>query len=140
MVFLDTNAFAALVNPRDQNHAAIIHIYQRLLEENHLLLTSNFVLDETYTLVRRRVSHAAAAALMETIARSSIRIRRITEEHETMAAAIFLRYAEHAFSFTDCTSFALIETDRIPLVLTVDRDFRHYRFRHPVRIIPELAR
>ncbi|MBI2455423.1 MAG: hypothetical protein HYV46_04720 [candidate division NC10 bacterium] len=50
---------------------------------------------------------------------------------EAEAEHIFLRHADKDFSFTDCTSFALIETKRLEAVLSFDRHFSQYHFRHP---------
>ena len=48
------------------------------------------------------------------------------------AERIFLRHADKDFSFTDCTSFALIEAKRLDAVLSFDRHFSQYRFRRAV--------
>ncbi len=135
-VFLDTNAIAALANKRDQSHLPVVQAFQSLVARNEPIVTTNFVLDETYTLVRRRVGHAAAVAIMRRVEQSAIKVFHVSPVHETRAKAIFIRYGDKHFSFTDCTSFAVIEQKRIPLVLTVDQDFRLYSFRHCVAVLP----
>jgi hypothetical protein len=42
--------------------------------------------------------------------------------------AIFEKYADTAFSFTDCTGFAVMRRAKIRLALTLDRHFRQFGF------------
>jgi predicted nucleic acid-binding protein len=45
---------------------------------------------------------------MNEIERSNVTILRISEDIEESAKAIFRRFADKRLSYTDCTSFALI--------------------------------
>jgi len=60
-IFVDSSAWYALVNARDKNHLAA----KRFLEAGHRLLTTNFVIDETITLVLVRKGYQAAVDLGE---------------------------------------------------------------------------
>ena len=64
-VFLDTGAFLALADEDDDHHTAAKSIYAELLQARAQLLTSNFVLSETYTLIRSKVSHRAAVEFVK---------------------------------------------------------------------------
>jgi len=59
-IFVDTNAWIALNNRRDQWHPFAIDNNKRLLEEGYQYLTTNFVLDETYTGLLMKVGLSAA--------------------------------------------------------------------------------
>ncbi|MBK5273653.1 MAG: PIN domain-containing protein [Desulfuromonadales bacterium] len=67
--------------------------------------------------------------------RSGINILRVTEETEAAATAIFRKYDLPRLSFTDCTSFTLVNTHRIDHVFSFDEHFRMFRFNHPVTIL-----
>jgi predicted nucleic acid-binding protein len=48
--------------------------------------------------------------------------------HSERARALFFRYRAKDFSFTDCTSFALMRELRLREALTIDRHFRQAGF------------
>jgi len=50
-LFVDTSAYFALTDIRDENHEAAIHIIHQLISEQVELLTTNYIIAETHTLV-----------------------------------------------------------------------------------------
>jgi len=96
------------------------------------LCTSNYIVDETCTLVRARTSHGLAVQFLRSLKTSGILVFRLTPAIEAEAERIFIRHDDKDFSFTDCTSFALIGAKRLDAVLSFDRHFGQYRFRHRV--------
>ena len=50
-------------------------------------------------------------------------MREVNRELRQRAGQIFAQFHDQAFSFTDCTSFALCEAHHIQHAVTVDRDF-----------------
>lgn len=73
----------------DDHHTAAKSIYAELLQTSAQLLTSNFVLSETYTLIRSKVSHRAAVEFMKGFDQTGIRVLRVSEANEQTAKAIF---------------------------------------------------
>jgi len=136
-VFLDTGAFLALADEDDDHHTAAKSIYAELLQARPQLLTSNFVLSETYTLIRSKVSHRAAVDFMKRLDQTRIRILRVSEAMEQAAKAIFVRYNDKDFSFVDCTSFALIDHHKLDHAFAFDAHFRQYRFKRNVVVLPQ---
>ncbi|HSP05807.1 MAG TPA: VapC toxin family PIN domain ribonuclease, partial [Acidobacteriota bacterium] len=61
MIFLDTGAFLARYLERDQHHSKALSGWKKLSERANALFTSNFVLDETFTLLGRRAGYTFAA-------------------------------------------------------------------------------
>lgn len=135
-VFLDTGAFLALADEDDDYHTAAKPIYADLLLSKAQLLTSNFVLSETYTLIRSKVNHQAAVEFMRGFDQTGIRVLRVGESIEKTAKAIFVRYHDKDFSFVDCTSFALIDHHRLDHAFAFDSHFRQYRFKRTVVVLP----
>lgn len=131
-VFIDSGGFLAVMDRDDPLHPAARDISARLESIRAQLYTSNYIVDETCTLVRARTSHSLAAQFLRSLKTSGIIILRVTPAMEAEAERIFLRHADKDFSFTDCTSFALIEAKRLDAVLSFDRHFSQYRFRHLV--------
>lgn len=67
MTFVDSGAWIALYNRRDQHHADAIGIFRDLEQQRARLLTTDYVLDETITRLRYDVSHMAAVAFLDHI-------------------------------------------------------------------------
>jgi len=136
-VFLDTGVFLALADEDNDYHSAAKSIYSDLLQSKAQLSTSNFVLSETYTLIRFKVSHRAAVEFMKSFDQTGIRVFRVGEAIEKTAKAIFVRYDDKDFSFVDCTSFALIDHHRLDHAFAFDGHFRQYRFKRTVFALPQ---
>jgi predicted nucleic acid-binding protein len=124
VIFIDTGAFVARYVRRDQYHARARAAWQALSREPWRCYTSNFVLDETFTLLARRASYAFAAQRARALmASKTLEILRPQHEDELEAVNLFEKFADQAVSFTDCTSFALMRRHRIPRVFTFDHHF-----------------
>jgi len=61
VIFIDTAAFLARYLRRDQNHRSAYNAWQQLEAEKARLVTSNFVLDEFFTLLGRRTTYEYSA-------------------------------------------------------------------------------
>lgn len=123
-VFVDTSAWCALFNRQDDHHDWAKALWDRVVREKTRLATSDYVLDETLTLLRSRIHFAAAKEAGEKLFASAI-LRRIhlSEREFLLAWEWFKKYKDHEFSFTDCTSFALMRENKIDQVWTLDGDF-----------------
>ena len=127
MIFVDTSAFLAIENRRDAHHAQAVEARDAYLKRHETLITSDYVLDESYTIIRLRAGHSIAVAFGEAIRRSALlQIEPVTLEGLEAAWRIFKRFADHEFSFTDCTSFALMERLHLSTAFTFDTHFREY--------------
>ncbi|MDO8746227.1 MAG: PIN domain-containing protein, partial [Thermodesulfovibrionales bacterium] len=127
-VFIDTSAFCALTIPKDQHNYLAKSIHKQLNEQKTLLYTSDYVMDEVYTLLKTRGSHRTAVDFMDQINKSHIILLRVTEDVEESAKVIFGRFEDKRLSFTDCTSFALINQFGIEAVFAFDEHFRYHPY------------
>jgi predicted nucleic acid-binding protein len=124
VIFIDTGAFVARFIAKDQYHQKANRAWKSLEREKERLTTSNFVLDETLTLLARRTSYSFAAERGEAIFASSIlAILRPEASDEVAALALFRKLADQEVSFTDCVSFALMRRHRVTRAFTFDRHF-----------------
>ena len=123
----------ALEDTDDENHKSALEFRERIrksLTPFRTLYTSNYVTDETLTLLRERCGLSAAVSFREDLEASSIvRVLWIDTRVEREAWRIFKTHRDKEYSFTDCTSFALMDLHAIKNAFAYDRHFRQYGFR-----------
>jgi predicted nucleic acid-binding protein len=61
-VFADTSGLLALLSDKDEHHAAAARAFRKLQARQSLLVTSSFILVETYALLGRRLGVEAVRA------------------------------------------------------------------------------
>ncbi len=129
-LFVDTSAFYALNDPDDNCY---IRACQLRKDIRISLFTSNFVIDESLTLIRMKLGHQFAVRFGTQVRESRIlKVIHIDETLEETAWQIFEKYADKEYSFTDCTSFATMQKMRISDVFAFDKHFQQYGFTtHP---------
>jgi predicted nucleic acid-binding protein len=124
VIFIDTGAFLARYLQRDQFHKAATGHWRTLQKDRRPCFTSNFVLDETITLLARRSTYSFAASRARNLyASTSLSILRPNQGDELAALQVFRKYADQSVSFTDCVSFVLMEKHKIPCAFSFDRHF-----------------
>lgn len=136
-VFVDSSAYYAITDPRDDNHLQARSIGLGLSRERRPLFTSNFVLAETHALTLSHLSRDIAQRILLEILTSSTTIVRVSAADERRAQAIVTQYIDKDFSYTDATSFAVMERLHISSAFTFDDDFTQFGLN---RISPELFR
>src|SRR3989440_7848006 len=112
--FADSSFLVARFNVRDRNHRAAISFLdeQKAAGSDALqLVFSDYVFDETVTalvvrLKRHDLASAAGRAILES---KNLRLVRIEPPVFAAAWKLFVRRSEKRWSFTDCTSFVLME-------------------------------
>lgn len=121
IIFVDTSGWYAHFSADDANNAAAQSFMQT---SSGSLITTNYVIDETITLIRVRVGHHAAVEAGEALWNQQYaRIARVSPEDEAEAWRLFKRYSDKQFSFTDCTSFAVMARLGIQQAFAFDADF-----------------
>ena len=124
MIFIDTGAFLARYIAKDDLHRTSTSCWAVLEKSKERLFTSNFVLDETFTLLGRRTGYSFASERARAILSSSaITILRPSKYDEIEAVKLFEKFADQSVSYTDCISFVLMRSNKIERVFTFDRHF-----------------
>jgi uncharacterized protein len=128
-LFVDTAGWMACADAADPAHARAMTARDRWLERKGVLVITDYVIDETLTLIRFRLGLAAAEAWWKQIEGSArLQWELITPERAEKARALFFRYTDKDFSFTDCTSFVVMQQLKLKQVLTTDRHFKQIGF------------
>ena len=131
-VFMDTAGFLALWDAADEQHDQAIRVQSELTRRRRRFLTSDYIVDETVTLLLVRHSHAAAADFLQTVSTSELlQLQWVGSDRFHAAAKFFARHNDKEWSFTDCVSFALMHELSIHDCFTTDHHFRQAGF-HPL--------
>jgi len=132
-LFIDTGAWAALENSEDIHYQNAISYKFEIKNKRYRLYTSNFVLDETYTLLLANVGYRKTVEFKKRIEslieKSLLHVIRVDDEIEILGWSIFERFNKDKFwSFTDCTSKAIMNMLEILEVFSFDKNFEQMGF------------
>jgi predicted nucleic acid-binding protein len=123
-LLVDSGAWIALRSRRDQHHADADRLFQQAISAGIPLITTNLVLAEVHRLTLHRAGVAAALRLLDRVdASSRCSVEIVTAADHAGARAWLERLAPHAVTYTDATSFAVMERSGISHVLGFDEDF-----------------
>jgi hypothetical protein len=128
-LFVDTSAWLALNDKNDQYHGEAVSRTTMIQQQKIQLVTSEYVFDESVTIIRDRISHRAAVAFGDALISSNVAsIEDITDEERLKAWALFKKYRDKDLSFTDCTSFALMIKLKLRKAFSFDDHFKQVGF------------
>ncbi|MHB8585335.1 MAG: type II toxin-antitoxin system VapC family toxin [Thermoplasmatota archaeon] len=120
---MDTSAWIALHEPRDQNHTSAKARLTRLVESHELLVSGWHTLVEFADGLARHYDQSHASREIARL-RASPRLRiEDSEPHHDAALAIFDDMTSWNVDLSDCLSFALMRSAALERVFTYDTDF-----------------
>lgn len=121
--------FKALVDPNDEFHNNAEDIWKRLASADVELVTSNYILDESYTLIRARCGIQTVQEFRQTLNSSTAALTtvRVTSADESAAWDWFCQDWSK-LSFTDCVSFAIMKRYTITRAAAFDHHFEQAGF------------
>ncbi|MHA1974243.1 MAG: type II toxin-antitoxin system VapC family toxin [Candidatus Hodarchaeales archaeon] len=130
MIFVDTGAFYASKVKNDINHASANKIERKILQgEFGRIITTNYIFDELITLLRGRIHYKELIKIGDAIKNSpNIQIICILEAIEDKAWDFYKKNQDKDYSFTDCTSFVVMNSLNIKMAFTYDMHFAQAGF------------
>lgn len=128
-VFLDTSFFKGLVDQKDEFWVKATEILVVLERNNSLLITTNYVVDETATLLRTKCNLKTALKFRRLLMGGSptIKLLRVAMTDDANAWDWFTTDWSK-LSFTDCVSFAVMKRLGLTHVATFDEHFKRAGF------------
>jgi hypothetical protein len=127
--FVDTSGWCAVYDRSDDNHGKALAFWQKMAPSTGTLYTSDYVLDEALTLLRVRTGHTVAVEFGRLILASEVvKIIHVSASRWQKAWELFIKYGDKDFSFTDCTSFIIMQELNLKEVLAFDHHFRQMGF------------
>lgn len=126
-IFIDTSAFYALLDRDDENQKVAKGVWTRILNAENILVTSNYVLVETFALLQNRLSVMAVRAFQEDIV-PILNIEFVNLEVHRSGTAALLAASKRNLSLVDCISFEIMRTLGIKTAFTFDVHFKEAGF------------
>ncbi len=128
-LFVDTAGWVACTDTAEPAHKQAAAARDRWLEEGGLLVTTDYVADETLTLLRKRFGLDVAEAWWRQVEGSPrLRWEFVSLARADKARGMFFRYSDKDFSFTDCTGFVVMRELKLREALTTDHHFAQAGF------------
>jgi predicted nucleic acid-binding protein len=112
MIFVDTSFLFPLFVANDDDHLRVREVVEgvRHCRLRDLLVTTNHVVFETVTLMRKRVGHREAVFASERLlSEKMVRVHQATPEEERAALEYFAKHADKYYSAVDCLSFVVMD-------------------------------
>lgn len=129
-IFVDSSAFFALADQASEKGKLVQAI---IVERRVPLVTTNFILAETLSLVTKRMGKFKGIEVGEKILESGI-ISLVYLDQPTQEEAwrTYRKYKDKDFDFIDATSFVFCQKHGIKEAVTLDHHFSQMGFRiHP---------
>jgi len=124
MIFVDTGAWYASLVPTDPHHATAV---QWLATNHSPLLTTDYVIDETLTLLRVRGQRERALMFGRRLFDDDLaNIHKITAADLKLAWNTFEQFDDKSWSFTDCTSKIVMEQLGVKIAFAFDHHFHQF--------------
>lgn len=127
MLFLDTTVLVGAADARDECHEDGKAVLQAVASGRPgLAFTSDYVLDETLTILagKRGVGAARAVEFVRRVMASPrVRVITIDSEDFQQALADYLRHGASGLSFTDTVSLVLMRAQGCSLICSHDSGF-----------------
>jgi predicted nucleic acid-binding protein len=124
-VLVDTSAVYALLDRSDACHIAARSALENMKKARSEPLLTNFILAECHALALARLG----AALARNWLLSNVwAVESVTRDDETRTREIIRKYVDKSFSYTDATSFAVMERLGLRTAFAFDPHFRQYGF------------
>jgi uncharacterized protein len=126
-IFVDTSAFYALLDRTDENHLKAKREWNRILDEDYTLVTSNYILVETLALLQNRIGMEAVRGFQEDVF-PVLYLEFITPKIHSLGMAALLSSSRRRLSLVDCISFEVMRETGIKKVFAFDPHFKEQGF------------
>ena len=127
--FVDTSGFYAFLVKRDRMHSKAGDILRKAAKTKAPFVTTDYVLDETATLLKSRGhGHLVSAFLDAVFSSNACAVEWMDPDRFHSTRRFFEKHVDQAWSFTDCFSFSLMKELKIRNALTKDDHFRQAGF------------
>jgi predicted nucleic acid-binding protein len=126
MIMLDTSFVVAYFNTRDQNHDLAIKTAKTLASQNREIFITDYIFGEIVTVSFLRLKNVGKTTRIGKLILASCNLIYVEKNIFEYAWEIFSKQ-NLRLSFTDCTTIAAMQSQKIQKIATFDSDFTKVR-------------
>ena len=126
-VFVDTSGILAVLDERDEHHAAADSCWEELLRDREALVTTSYVLIEACALVQSRLGLSAVRALRDEV-HPVFSVEWVTADLHDLGMDVLLTRQRRRLSLVDCVSFQAMRFLGITRAFALDHHFAEEGF------------
>ena len=124
-IFIDTSGFYSLLVRGDDQHTRAAEILRKAARRKRGLVTTDYILDETATLLLARGYAAVLPVFFSRVQESeACRVNWMDSDYFEKTKHLFLKNPDRRWSFTDCFSFVVMKELRLREALSKDSHFK----------------
>jgi uncharacterized protein len=130
-MLVDTSGWGNLIDPTQPFHAKAASLYRLARQEKHRIITTNYIISEVVALLTSplRIPKSQIIAFIQSLKSSPyVEILHINPETDAQAWQLLTNRADKAWSLVDCSSFVIMQQEKITEALTNDHHFEQAGF------------
>lgn len=127
-VFVDTSGLLAVLDAGDTQHPPARAAWEGLLTSDEPLVTTSYVLVETFALVQSRLGMEAVRVLVDDVT-PVLHVHWVGENEHRLGVTALVAAGRRQLSLVDCVSFTTMRELRLETAFAFDRDFVDQGFR-----------
>jgi predicted nucleic acid-binding protein len=126
-IFVDTSALYALLDRDDGNHPKAKKAWGEFINPENTLVTSNYVLVETFALLQSRLGFDAVRGFQEDMF-PTLHVEFVTPGIHRLGVTALLSASRRGLSLVDCVSFEVMRDLGMKTAFTFNSHFREQGF------------
>ncbi len=126
IIMVDTSAVYALLDKSDEKHDQAKNCLVKLDQNKNKVMLTNFIVAECHALISSRLNHDIARTWIMNLYWP---VERVLEEDENSALQILKSYRDKTYTYTDATTFAVMERLGLDTAFAFDKHFIQYGFK-----------
>lgn len=130
-IFVDTSGWGCFVDTLQDFHSQAKAVYQKVKRDNSQLVTTNYIIAETVALLASplRIPKTKSIDFINGIKKSSlVEIIHIDEDLDAKSWELLENRPDKNWSLADCSSFVVMQDNKILEALTTDHHFEQAGF------------
>lgn len=125
VILVDTSAVFAIIDRTDKNHVTAKGRLKTIKKLRLEPLLTNFIVAESHALLLTRMGGAIAR---QWLLSNAWRVESVIASDEQKARDLIRSHTDKDFSYTDASSFAVMERLGLDRAFAFDRHFKQYGF------------